>query len=626
MRSLVIGTAGHIDHGKTALIRALTGTDTDRLPEEKRRGITIDLGFARLGLDDGTVAGIVDVPGHEGFIRTMLAGATGIDLVLLVIAADEGVMPQTREHLAIVELLGVQRGVVAVTKTDLVEPGWLELVLDELRERLVDSAFRDAMVVPVSARTGAGIDVLRSALSTTAATTPEREQSPLFRMPVDRAFTIRGTGTVVTGTVWSGKVAREASVRILPAGIDARVRGVQAHGNAVGEARAGQRAALALAGVARADVRRGDVLVTSPAWRAHAMLTVRMRAIPDTEWLIRPRQRVRVHLGTAEVMARVALLGRDGLRPGDAAFAQLRLERPLVARAGDRFVVRSYSPVTTIGGGVVLEPFARKRRRLDLELERLLRALESAAEDPSAARAALGRAAGWRGIDPLELPLLLPARAAADVAPLLEVDGRLYAPEIVEEAIVLVDRAIAAGHARQPLAASIGREELRRTLPGGAHPALADHALDRLLREGAVEPRGGAVARRGWEPRLSEAQRLARERLLSVLRTAGCTPPLVSELRTGLADVEGFDELLALLEADGRIVRLTPELYVERGALDQAIEAVRGTLGARSGLGPSDFRAALPVSRKYLIPLLEHLDRQGVTRREGERRAVLVDR
>ncbi len=420
-RRLVLGTAGHIDHGKTTLVHALTGVDTDRLAEEKRRGITIDLGFAELPLDDDTALAVVDVPGHEGFVRNMLAGATGIDVMLLVVAADEGVMPQTREHLAIVELLDVAAGVVAVTKADLVEPEWLHLVVDDLAEQLAGGPFGDAQIVPVSARTGAGLDALRAALGDSAQRARQRDAAGLFRLPVDRVFTIRGTGTVVTGTIVSGGVHDGASVRILPgpaariaagptahglgAGLVARVRGVQVHGAVAENARAGHRAALALAGVDHADVRRGNVVVSSDApWRPTSMLSARIRVIPGTEWRVRNRQRLRIHLGTAEVMGRAILFGTRELGPGDEAWAQLRLETPLVARAGDRFVLRSYSPVTTLGGGTVAEPLPPKRKRLDDDARAALDAVLAAAPD---AAERLVRLEAWRGLEAESLPLRL---------------------------------------------------------------------------------------------------------------------------------------------------------------------------------------------------------------------------
>ncbi|HEY0304241.1 MAG TPA: selenocysteine-specific translation elongation factor, partial [Longimicrobiales bacterium] len=364
MKQLILGTAGHIDHGKTSLVKALTGIDTDRLPEEKARGITIDLGFAHLQLEDMNV-GIVDVPGHEGLIRNMLAGATGFDAVLLVVAADEGVMPQTREHIAIAKLLDVQRVVVAITKADVVDPEWLELVRADV-DTFVRAELGKVPVVPVSSVTGAGLPELRQALSAQLREAAERAEKDIFRMPIDRVFTVHGTGTVVTGTVWSGRASRQDMLRLLPSNRAVRVRGVQTHGAAIDAGGAGERAAFALSGVDRSDVSRGDALVDGGAWRAAHTITARIQMLPA--YSLTQRQRVRIHLGTAEVLARVVLLTKE--------WVQLRLEAPLVARARDRFVIRSYSPVATIGGGQVAELERFRKRLSDGDVGLLTRILD----------------------------------------------------------------------------------------------------------------------------------------------------------------------------------------------------------------------------------------------------------
>src|SRR5205814_2000904 len=358
----VIGTAGHIDHGKTALVKALTGVDTDRWEEEKRRGITIDLGFAPLPLGDDVHASVVDVPGHEGFVRNMLAGATGIDVALLVVAADEGLMPQTEEHLAIVELLGVRRGIPVITKRDLAEPEWLDLVQSEVRERLQRSRVRWEPAIAVSALTGAGLDELRSALQRVADDLIERPAEDLFRLPIDRVFAVAGAGTVVTGTTWTGTVAVGDAVRLLPLEREVRVRSIEVHGQAADRAVPGRRTALALVGVEKSELARGDVAVTGGGWRASTMFDAAVELLSTARKPIGSRTRLRVHLGTAEVLARVVQVRSIG--PGERGLARLVLETPLVARGGDRFVLRSFSPVTTIGGGVVLDPFPPQRTRL----------------------------------------------------------------------------------------------------------------------------------------------------------------------------------------------------------------------------------------------------------------------
>ena len=630
MRRLILGTAGHIDHGKTSLVRALTGVDTDRLAEEKRRGITIDLGFAELELESGVRLGIVDVPGHEAFVRNMLAGATGIDLVVLVVAAEEGVMPQTREHLAIVDLLGVRAGVVALTKADLVEEEWLDLVVEDVREALAGTGFADAPLVPVSSVRGEGLEELRDALARAAAAVPDRAADDLFRMAIDRVFTVRGTGTVVTGTVWSGRVRVEESVRLLPAGVERRVRGVQVHGRAVDEAVAGERAAIALAGSRREEIRRGDLLVSDGAWTPASMITARVEVLEGTGWELRQRQRVRFHLGSAERLGRVVILegaveeGRS-IGPGESAWVQLRLEAPIVARAGDRFVLRSYSPVTTIAGGVVAEPIDGKRKRLDGEARaRLERRLD---EDAAARIGACVEDAGWRGVPVAELPIraaVAPARVESILdsggSGLARVGEHVFESRILESARRTVLDELDAFHAREPLRIGIDRDALRRVLPAHAPAALVESVLDGLILTGEVETRAGLVARAGFEPALTEAQRALRDRILATVE--GLTPPMLAEFDKDLREHPDFWPILKLLEHEGTLVAIHAELFVRREVLDPVIDSVRRHLKDRDPVAAAEFRAVLPVSRKYLIPWLEYLDRAGVTARRGEGRIL----
>ncbi len=423
IRRFVIGTAGHIDHGKTALVKALTGVDTDRWAEEKRRGITIDLGFAPLSLGAEMQASIVDVPGHEGFVRNMLAGATGIDVALLVIAADEGLMPQTEEHLAIVELLGVQRGIPVISKRDLVDAEWLELVRSEVHARLASSRVRWEPAVAASAVTEEGLDELRTVLRRVAHDLVERSADDLFRLPIDRVFAVAGAGTVVTGSTWSGTVGVGDVVRLLPLGREARVRSIEVHGQAADHAVPGRRTALALVGVDKDELARGDVAVTGPAWRATTVLDAAVELLPATRKPIASRSRVRVHLGTAEVLARV--VQTRAIAPGALGPARLLLESPLVARGGDRFVLRSFSPVTTIGGGVVLDPFPPPRSRL--------RRRGLAADQAPAERLRLLAAeAGLAGVALATLAVRLgipPSRVTAVVAE--AGDGLLVLPEAI---------------------------------------------------------------------------------------------------------------------------------------------------------------------------------------------------
>ncbi|HUF12077.1 MAG TPA: selenocysteine-specific translation elongation factor [Longimicrobiales bacterium] len=620
MRDVVIGTAGHIDHGKTMLVRALTGIDTDQLAEEKRRGITIDLGFAHLELPGGASAGIVDVPGHEDFIRNMVAGAAGVDVALLVVAADEGVMPQTREHVAILRMLGVERAVVALTKCDLVDPDWLALAADDLSSHLADTTFADAPALPVSARTGMGLDALLAALADAASSASARPDSDLFRLPIDRAFTIRGTGTVVTGTVRDGVVSVGDALRVMPANVDARVRGIECHGVSVERAGTGARAALALAGLDREHAGRGSWVV-SEGWPLSLILTTRLRLIDGTAWQIRQRQRVRVHIGTAEVMARVVLLDRDRITAGQDALAQLRLESPVLARRGDRFVVRSYSPVTTIGGGMVLEPMTAKRRRLTEADRALLGGLE---HDARAALPSLVEAAQWRGLPIAELPLRLGIPTIHDLpehSEVVRIGDRLITRARFEQATRLLATDVRAWHRSHPLRAGMEHAEARRRLDAETG-GFADAVIEGAIRDGLLESRDGALAAPGFRPRADAGQVAARERLEGIYRGAGLAPPRFDELPGELADRSELRDLLALLEKDGVLLPFPPDRLIHAEVLADARTRLLAALSGRRDLGPADFRALFDLPRKHLIPLLELFDRLGWTRREGDRRMV----
>jgi selenocysteine-specific elongation factor len=614
-RHRVIGTAGHIDHGKTALVRALTGVDTDRLAEEKRRGITIDLGFAPLDL--GAVrASVVDVPGHEGFIRNMVAGATGVDLALLVVAADEGVMPQTAEHLEILRLLGVRRGVVALTKCDLApDPAWRELVADDVHAAVAARCGARWPLIEVSAVTGAGLAELRAALLAEAEAVPERGAHDRFRMPVDRTFALAGAGTIVTGTVWSGSVAEGEHVLVLPAGVEARVRSVEVHGARAERAEPGRRAALALVGLARDQAERGAVVVSGEGWRATRVLDAEVRMLAGHAE-IRPRQRVRVHHATSEVMARLV----PGLRQGDVTAVRLRLEGPLVARAGDRFVLRSYSPVTTIGGGIVVDPHAdelgreRGRRRPQPVLlpatdrDRVALLVDRRGRQ-GMARADLEVAAG------LDAARLGAALAEAAGAVVREGDWLVAADLVTATERVLLG-ALGRHHEAHPLESGMPAQAWRAAAaaPRAELVALAER---RLEKRSAVVKEGAAVRLPGWAPGGGAAARAATEALVQDLLAAGAEPPSVAELsaRRPGTDVPGA---LRLLAQQGLVVAVGRDRYYEKEAFRREREAVLRVLRELGEASPAVIRERLGRSRKWLIPLLEQLDRDGVTVRRGD--------
>ncbi len=631
MSSVVLGTAGHIDHGKTALVRALTGTDTDRLKEEKARGITIELGFAELASEGRPHFGVVDVPGHEAFVRAMVAGAAGMDIVLLVVAADEGVMPQTREHLAIVELLGVPELVVALTKSDAVEDEWLELVDAEVAETLATTPYAAAPRIPTSAHDGTGLDTLLEALSSAAERVRRLESEDLVRLPLDRVFTIQGTGTVVTGTLWSGSLAIGDRVRILPDDLDGRIRSLQVHERVTESAKAGDRTAVALTGdgADREVVSRGATLVTSPVWNATWMLTTKVRMLADAGWNLEHNQRVHVHHGTAEVLARCVLLESGPLTPGQSGWVQIRLEKPLVARVGDRFVIRAYSPVTTIGGGVVAEADAPKRKGLDEEVRSALEVL-IAGGAPDEALAACLRLAGWSGVKRASLPVQLGIASVltADAIEALQLSGglvagdRMFSSSVREQAEKMVLDAVDTGHSEDSLRPAIPLAPLRAALPRWAPPELAGAVIAALVADGRVESLEGGVRRPDHQPKLTGDQESASEELIRVLTADGLAAPLVEELPEEMRLRSDFWSLLRRLESLGTVRQVADGYYVGAQTLAEADERVRDTLAGRTGLGPADFREALPVTRKHLIPLLNYLDGQGTTIRTESGRDV----
>ena len=629
-KRLILGTAGHIDHGKTALVKALTGVDTDRLQEEKARGITIELGFADFAPREDLRMGVVDVPGHEGFIRNMLAGATGMDLVLMVVAADEGMMPQTREHLAIVRLLGVEQMVVALTKADLVEEEWLPLVEDEVREALRESPYAEAPIVVTSTASGAGIETLKDRLAEVADGVGERSSKDLARLPIDRAFTVKGTGTVVTGTLWSGRLSIGDAVVLQPSGVRGRVRGLQVHGLQVDHAGAGERTAVAITGgeIALNSAERGQALVAEGAWEATGMLTAELRIVQGTDWLVKHGQRVRVHLGTSEVMARVVTLEGSEVRPGDVGWVQLRLERPILARTGDRFVIRSYSPVTTIGGGVVAEALASKRKKLRAQEASELQTIIHG--DAESALGAVLRLASWRGIAVAQVPIRtgLPPDACRSAKIALiergarEAGGRLFDVAIVEAARAQMEEAADAFHRDEPLRAGITVELLRQTVPTHDDGRLADTLLSEAVTSGYLEVRDSSVSRPGYEPVVTEGQRKVMDELVDLYRDAGLAAPLVSELPDTLRGRDDLWPLLKLLERRGRLVALENELFIDAEGFAAATERVATELAGATGLGPADFREVLPVTRKHLIPILSHFDQTGLTIRGPDGRDV----
>jgi selenocysteine-specific elongation factor len=627
---VVVGTAGHIDHGKTSLVKALTGTDTDRLPEEKARGITIDLGFAFLEEPGGLTIEIVDVPGHERFVKNMLAGVGGIDLAMLVIAADEGVMPQTREHLAICSLLRIKAGLIALTKADLVEADWLELVREDVAAAVRGTFLEGAPIVPVSSKTGQGLDELRAALRSLAASVPQRGTDELPRLPIDRVFTVKGFGTVVTGTLTAGALAADDRVEVYPKRAEAKIRGLQAHGHPVASARAGQRTAINLQGLERTAIARGDVVGLPGTLVSSTLVDGTLELLPDAPRPVRTRTRVRFHVGTSEIMARVLLLDRPELAPGETAFARFRLEAPLVARPADRFVVRSYSPIVTIGGGTLLDVdpprFKRKGGALVAHLQLLQTGspdavLEEHIRHVGAGGVRLTTLAGRVPFGPERLRALLEGLQAAGRVISIDRDWFVH-PESFARLRGLVVDELSAFHRANPLKPGMSREELR-VRAGGADERVFAFLVSSLGAEGVVTTERDKARLTAHEVRLSPEQQRVVDALESEFSRAEAAPPSAGEA-LGRAGVTGDEEheLFQVLVQSGKLVRVKDSLFFHARALDAIQTKLVAFLRERKEIGPSDIKDLFGISRKYAIPLLEFFDQRRVTARVGERRIL----
>ncbi len=633
-RRLVVGTAGHIDHGKSLLVRSLTGTDPDRLKEEKERGITIDLGFACLALPDGTQVGFVDVPGHERFVRNMLAGVGGIDLVLLVVAADESIKPQTREHFQICRLLGIPRGIVVLTKADLVDREVLELVRMEVRDLLADTFLQSAPIVPVSSKTGAGLEELKAVLARVSSEIPERPVGRVFRLPVDRSFSIRGFGTVVTGTLISGSVAVGDEVEVLPSGLRARVRGLEVFGDSCREATSGQRTAVNLHGLEPAAILRGDILAPPGVFVPTRLLDVKLETIEGEEGVDNLAS-VRFHHLATEVMGRLRLSGTKRLEPGASGFAQIRLSRMVAALPGDRFILRRPSPAATLGGGVILDHLPRKLRAPDAAaLERRLASLESpdstvrlrefirGAGRAGADLPALRGRSGWQ-FDALHAALspLLLAGSVMQVPgePPRYLDSSLFEASL-EEMVKLVE----AFHRSQPLQVGLPKEELRSRLFRREPAEIFRFFLDEAARRKRLRVELDRVALAGHRVELQGEEAGASRRIEETYREAGLNPPEMEEIMAQMSLSRGkLESIYFLLLKQGRLIRIKEGRVFHAEALEALKRKVWEYRGTSEVMDVSTFKDLSGTTRKNAIPLLEHLDAIRVTRRDGNFRRIM---
>ncbi len=634
IKHIIVGTAGHIDHGKTSLVKALTGIDTDRLKEEKERGISIELGFANLDLSDDLHLGIVDVPGHERFVKTMLAGVGGIDLVVLVIAADEGVMPQTREHLHICKLLQVKRGLVGLTKVDLVEPDWLEMVRADLEGFLAGTFLEGAPVIPVSCISGEGLPELRGALRELAQAVEPKRQGGIFRLPIDRVFTIKGFGTVVTGTVWSGTLKVGDEVVVLPQELRSRVRRLQVHGKTVEQASAGQRAAVNLPGLEVDQLDRGNLLAFAGALKPTMAFDVSLDLLKDAPRALKNRARVRFHLGTSEALARVVLLDREELEPGEEALAHLRLETPATALAGDRYVIRSYSPALTIGGGSILDPTPPIRRRAKAQLLEHLKVLRSGTSGQQVERLLLQAGPAPVGLDALrasasvdetslksELTRLVESGLAVPLSGAKGEVGHIHRTTYDRLAAEILSR-LEEFHRREPLKDGLPKEELRSKLPE-VGPALFARLLHDLVETRRVAIDREKVRHYLHRPTFSAEEHALKGRLETTYRDAEFQPP---DLEVALTQAGGGGKagvtIFHRLADEGTVVKIKDDLYLHRGHYERAKGMLIDYLKLHASITVPEFKDLLGVSRKFAIPLLEHFDSVKLTRRQGDERVL----
>ena len=632
MKRIILGTAGHIDHGKTSLVKALTGIDCDRLKEEKQRGITIELGFASLVLPGGQAVGIVDVPGHEKFIKNMVAGTGGIDAVMLVIAADEGIMPQTREHLDICRLLAVRHGLVALTKADLVDPDWLALVGEDIKSFVRGSFLEGAPVIALSSATGAGLPDLLVALEAMVASIAERSSGGIFRMPIDRLFTMKGFGTVVTGTPVAGSIAVGDEIEILPQGVRAKLRGIQVHSKPAESASAGMRTALNLQGIDKTALQRGSVAAASGAFATTIRVAAWLDHLHSAPLPLKHRERVRLHAGTAEIPATVILLEADELKPGTGGYVQFVLDEPAVLMPRDRYVIRSFSPVFTIGGGEILDNSPPRLKRFTDASRSHLETLRQG--DTESAILLFCREAGVRGSTLEKLQARLGIEALESQLEAMISRGVLAAfsssplqitlPDIIKELEAAVTAALKAYHAENPLKTGPVREELRARLPRATDARLFGFVLERLEKRKKITIANEFLSLAEHKPVLKDDEKSLHGRMLELYRESGITPPTLKEVGETLkAPPKEMTAMLGLLMREGGLVKIDEELYFEAQALEGLIAKTAGLAAKNNGeITLAGFKEATGLSRKFMIPLLEYFDKTKLTLRVGDKRVL----
>jgi len=629
MKYIILGTAGHIDHGKSSLVKALTGVDPDRLKEEKERGITLDLGFASLDLPGGNRLGIVDVPGHEGLIKNMLAGVGGIDIVMLVIAADEGIMPQTREHLAICDLLRVKKGVIVLTKLDMVDQEWLGLVQDEVREFVKGTFLEKSPLVPVSSKTGENLPVLVQELAKLAAEVTPKSSNGILRLPIDRVFTMKGFGTVITGTLLSGAISVEQEVEILPKGIKTKARGIQSHNQAVPRALAGQRTAVNLHGVEKDQISRGDTIVGAGYFKPTKTLDAKLELLSQAPRGLKTGARIRFYNTTQEALGRITILGSKELAPGQEAFVQLRLEQPVITQHGDRFVLRFYSPMETLGGGMVVNPHTRRHKPSAMQ-ESLtnLAVLEKGSREDVLALLISGKglagmeeneAIGAMAADKQEITTALASLVQKKTV--LRVDNLyVHASQLTTLEKKALDL-IAKYHKDNPLKPGLEKEELKGALRMRLSPKVLNLTVDGLVKKKQLEVDNTRLRLPSFKP--AKDQSAIKDKIVEAIKKGGSQPPTREELPALFSITEkDAKDLLKLLAQENSIVRINDSLYLFQDTLENIRVDLKKHLEEKKEIAMGEFRDLAKTSRKFAVPLMEYFDSQKLTQRIGDKRVL----
>ncbi|MFC1494998.1 selenocysteine-specific translation elongation factor [Thermodesulfobacteriota bacterium] len=630
MKQVILGTAGHIDHGKTSLIKALTSIDTDRLKEEKARGITIELGFAHLSLSGGQVLGVVDVPGHEKFVKNMVAGATGIDIVALVIAADEGVMPQTREHLEICQLLDIKHGLVILTKVDMVDEEWLELVKEDVSEYLKDTFLDNSQIVEVSSHTGQGISDLISILDNMVQNIPERDSGNFFRLPVDRVFTMKGFGTVVTGTTVSGKINVGDEVTVYPQKISSKIRGIQVHNKEAESISSGLRTAVNIQGMEKAQIQRGNILAAKDTLRPTYMVDVELDLLASSPRQLKNRAKGRFHSGTAEIISTIVLLDRDILKQGERCYAQIRLDEPTTVLQGDRFILRSYSPVRTIGGGRIINALPLKKKRFSERVLSDLKLLNSG--DLSVLVEQFTKMGRYTGKDAGELHFLSNSsrKKVEEVLNKLssqqkiiqynKENGLYIHEDFLQKATKEIISTLSEYHVKYPLKTGLIKEELRSRTIGSSNQKLFNYIISHQIKSGTVVQENELLRMEEHKVTLARDQENMQRDIEGIYLKKGLTPPYFKEVSEKLSD--GGKDILGVMVKDGILIKVKEDLYFHQKPINTLKEKLIAFLQKNGEINAPQFKEMTGASRKYSIPLLEYFDHEQVTVRVGDNRIL----